>query len=265
MNSEYSLYEKAAEEALRVGEQVLLKKFKPDKIAKTAFKAHREFVTAADLASNAAIQRVLAKLAPDVDILSEEGSLRKPKVLQTHLQWVLDPLDGTTNYTIGLPLWGISLALLKDGVPIRGWIRLPLLKERYLARLNEGAWKNGKRFHLVNARSMKDGVGLLCHGYREEEKAADIQTIESLMRESYTTRRLGSACVELAWVATGRASYLVIYGAKPWDLAAGTLLITEAGGFVSTPVGDPWKPSDPDCVAGGPASFPQVIDALKRT
>lgn len=264
MKSEFSQYEKAAEAALRVGEQVLLRHFKPDTIAKTSFKEHREFVTAADKASNVAIQRVLTKLTPDVDMLSEEGSIKKPNVIQTHLKWVLDPLDGTTNYTIGLPLWGISLALLKDDVPVRGWLRIPLLKENYVARLNEGAWKNGKKFRLTHPRSMKDGIGLFCHGYREEEKAADIGTIGPLMRATHSTRRLGAACVELAWVATGRASYLVIYGAKPWDLAAGTLLVTEAGGFVSTPGGDPWKLSDPDCVAANSASFPHVLDVLKR-
>ena len=85
------------------------------------------------------------------------------------------------------------------------------------------------------------------------------------MRVTLSTRRFGAACVETAWVATGRASYLVIYGAKPWDLAAGTLLVTEAGGLVSKPDGTAWKFGDPDCVAANPAAYETVIKTLKNT
>jgi myo-inositol-1(or 4)-monophosphatase len=235
-------------------------------VARTSFKAHKEFVTAADHAANQAIQAVLRRMTPDSRIVSEEGPLvTRDSILDTHLQWILDPLDGTTNYTIGLPLWGISLALVKDGVPVRGWLSLPKLGERYVARLGEGAWRNGKKFRITKRLPLASSVGLFCHGYREEEKAADLGTTGPLMRATHTTRRLGAACVELAWVATGRASYLVIYGAKPWDLSAGTLLVTEAGGLVSRPDGEPWSVGDPDCVAANPASYEQVLRIVRKT
>lgn len=203
-------------------------------------------------------------MTPDAAVMSEEGVTSRPTGRPAgRYSWVLDPLDGTTNYTIGLPLWGISLALLKDGVPVRGWITIPLLHERYIAKLHEGAWRNGKKFRLTQKLPMKDGVGLVCHGYREEERAADIGSLPSLMRNSYSTRRLGSAVVELAWVTTGRASYLVIYGAKPWDLAAGTLLVSEAGGRVGRTDGGEWVLGEGDMVAANPAAFGEVVGTLK--
>jgi myo-inositol-1(or 4)-monophosphatase len=264
MPSPFTVHERAAVIAIKAGERELLKRFQPDRIAKTRYKKNRELVMAADHASNRAIQTVLHRLTPDVPVLSEEGSLFHSRVTQTRLQWILDPLDGTTNYTIGLPLWGISLALVEDGTVVRGWLSMPKLGEQYVAALEEGATKNGSPFRLKYHNRMRDGVGLFCHGYAEEERAADIGTLGPLMRHSHSTRRLGAACVELAWVATGRASYLVIYGAKPWDLAAGSLLVTEAGGYLSKPDGSLWSVYDGDLLAANTASYKEVIRVLKR-
>ena len=152
MKTEFAREEKAAAEAVKAGEQALLKHFHPDRIIPSKYKAHKEFVTAADLASNRAIQAVLRKLAPDIPVVSEEGSLyQSADQLASRLQWILDPLDGTTNFLIGLPLWGISLALLQDGEPVIGWLSLPMMKEKYEARLNQGAWKKGKTAYAGDA------------------------------------------------------------------------------------------------------------------
>jgi len=267
MKTEFAREEKAGAEAVKAAEKILIKQFHPEKIARSEYKANKEFVTATDIASNRAIQEVLHKLTPDIPVVSEEGPAFDYglSTIDSRHSWLIDPLDGTTNFVIGLPLFGVMLALLQDGEPVIGWISLPLLQEYYVARLNQGAWRNGKKFHLTQKLPLEDSVGLVCHGYAADQKAADMRSILPLMKATHSTRRIGAACIEAAWVATGRASYLVIHGAKPWDLAAGTLLVTEAGGLVSKPDGSPWTLNDGDCVAANPASYETVIKTLKNT
>src|SRR3989344_3241702 len=251
---------KIAWRAVAAGERELMKRFHLATTTKLKFKAHHEIVTAADLAANSAIQRVLTKLTPGIPVLSEEGgSIQTSPALKADLAWVLDPLDGTTNYTIRLPLWGISLALVRDGEPILGVISLPALHKHFHATVGGGAWLGRDRLHVSKTKQLIETTGLLCYGYSNDDKRRGMNANRFLSMASRTTRRLGSAVVEAAWIAMGHADYAVLHGAKPWDVAAGALLVREAGGDVVTPKGKQWSLGKSDMVFSSPGVTKSVL------
>lgn len=242
-----------AQKAVNAGAREALRRFDVKKIAAFNFKAHHELVTEADRKANDAVLRALKRLTPQIPVLSEEGgTMTASRALSADLAWVLDPIDGTTNYAIRLPLWGVSLALIRDGEPLLGVIALPALRQRYHAILNEGAWMSGQRLRVSAVKKLSDATGLLCYGYRPEEERVGLQAVTELSPASRVTRRLGAAVVEAAWVASGRADYAVLHGIKPWDVAAGSLLVREAGGSVTRPDGKPWRLGDPDIIFSTP-------------
>ena len=249
MKQDWKNLENIALRALSAGEKVLLKFFKNGKPTDYGYKAHREIVTKADDAANKAILKILIKETPEFDILSEEGSPRK----KSDWCWIIDPLDGTTNFTAHLPLWGISIALEYKGRVVLGVISLPALNTRYSAKKNAGAWmmKSGykpRKLKVSDVTSMNEALGLLCFGYRKNEKTKALKIEPSLAYNSRSIRRLGAAVVEALWVATGNADYSILIGVRPWDVAAGALLVREAGGKVLTPKGREWKIDDSDIV-----------------
>lgn len=244
--------EHIAWEALSAGEHVLLSLFQNLKPSDISYKKNREIVTRADLESNRAILRILRRNTPTFDIISEESAPRQ----RSNCVWILDPLDGTTNYAAQLPLWGISLACTCDHEIEFGVISLPLLGERYLAIRGKGAWRmrGGKkeRLHVSKTRKLKDALGLLCAGYQKEKIRRSERTSSHLALASHSLRRLGAAVVEATWVATGRADYSVLEGVRPWDVAAGALIVKEAGGIVTQPNGKPWTLNEPNILFSNP-------------
>jgi myo-inositol-1(or 4)-monophosphatase len=249
--------------AVTAGEREALKDFDVRKAAKFGFKAHHEIVTKADLDTNTAVMRVLTKLTPNIPILSEEGGTIDIKQgLSADLAWVLDPIDGTTNYTARLPLWGISLALIRDGEPILGCISLPAMKQRYHAVLGHGSWMGSTRLAVSKAKKIEETVGFLCYGYGERDKKLGLKAHKALSEASRSTRRLGVATLEATWIAAGRADYSVMHGIKPWDVAAGSLIVREAGGDVVTPTGKTWRLGQPDIVYSAPGVTRSIIKHL---
>lgn len=251
---------KAAKQALIAAEKELVPRFRRDHPGKWRYKKHAEIVTEADLAADRAIIRTLKRLTPDFGILTEES----PKPAGPDgIRWIVDPLDGTTNYTAHLPLWGISLALAADGEVFLGAISLPTLGERYFAVADQGAWAESgpvkKPIRVSDQKKIKDSFGLFCYGYLPEEKERGLRHVADLTHKSRTTRRLGSAVFESVWVATGRGEYSVLHGIKPWDVAAGALIVREAGGEALTPQGKRWTLADPDYLAVCPGVKKQIL------
>ncbi len=255
----------AIKTALKAGEKELLPRFKKEHPGAWRYKKHSEIVTEADEASNKAIIRALRKATPEFGVLTEESpSIQGPK----NIFWVVDPLDGTTNYAAHLPLWGISIALVKNGEITLGAISLPTMKERYFALKNSGAWvENGvkkKRIHVSDKTKIKDALGLFCYGYLPEEKTRGVKHVPALTMHSRSTRRLGAAVFEAVWVATGRAEYSILHGIHDWDVAAGTLLVREAGGQVMTPQGKEWRLGDSDFLAVCPGMKKPLLKIFKH-
>lgn len=256
---------KAAKQALVAAERELIPRFKREHPGKWRYKKHSEIVTEADEAANRAIIKALKKMTPDFGIITEES----PKLDgPAGIRWIVDPLDGTTNYTAHLPLWGISIALVSDDDVFLGAISLPTMKERYFAVAGQGAWvENGlgrANIHVSGKDKIKDSLGLFCYGYLPEEKERGLKHVPELTHKSRSTRRLGAAVFEAVWVATGRGEYSVLHGIKPWDVAAGTLLVREAGGEVLTPSGKRWELNDPDFLAVCPGVKNEVLRIFRH-
>ena len=217
-----------------------------------------DYASEVDGLAEAEIVRELKRSMPDCAILGEEtGSSGRGR--QT---FVIDPLDGTSNYLRGLPHWCVSIALVENGEPQHGVVFDPLRNELFTASRGSGAVLNDKRIRVSERKDMAGAM--LATGFppRERERApAQLECIRQLLRDAEDIRRTGSAALDLAYVACGRADAYFEAGVKPWDIAAGALLVREAGGRVIDFRGASTGPMD----ARGIASRQLVAGNLKLT
>lgn len=192
-------------------------------------KHDRDYASRIDFQIEDYVKAALASTQHDIPFLGEErgGHLHAP------LLWVLDPVDGTTNFIKGSPLCAISLALLGDGQPIFGIVDLPLLGERYVARAGGGAYLNGMRLRLPDVYRIADAViGITDFAVaddRLEENPIHISLLARLAPRALAVRTHGSAALDLAWLAAGRLSASMMLSNRAWDVSAGVLLAREAG------------------------------------
>ncbi|MBD3251472.1 hypothetical protein GF380_03385, partial [Candidatus Uhrbacteria bacterium] len=209
-----------ANQALLAGEKISLKYFDYNRTSLYDFKEYREIVTDADTKTNDAILGVLHKLTPEIPVLSEEGAdINREALSNADLAWVLDPIDGTTNFAARLPLWGISLALVQNGEPILGVISLPNLGQRYHAIKGEGAWMGKQRLTVTSTKKIDNSLGLLCYGYSGPHIQKGLKMMNQFSKVTRAARRLGAAVIEATWVASGRADFSILNGVRPWDIA----------------------------------------------
>ena len=226
-------------------------------------KERLDYASEVDEKAEAAIVKELRRAYPDYAILGEEtGSSGRGR--QT---FVIDPLDGTSNYLRGLPHWCVSIALVENGEPQHGVVFDPLRNELFTASKGSGAVLND---HRIRVSERKDLAGaLLSTGFppRERTRApAQLDCIRELMRDVEDIRRTGSAALDLAYVACGRTDGYFEAGVKPWDIAAGMLLVREAGGRVTDFRGAATGPVDARGTAGRPllAANLKLGDALQK-
>lgn len=173
----------------------------------------------------------LGKLLPDAGIIAEEGTISGEG---EEMKWIIDPLDGTTNYLHGLPFWCTSVALVVGDKVVLGVIYCPPTSESFSAALGMGAFLNGKRIAVSNCDEL--GASLLATGFPYDDfgRAEEyLQLLQVLMKQTRGIRRLGSAAMDLAYVACGRFEAFYEYGLNPWDVAAGIIIVEEAGGKIS--------------------------------
>jgi len=193
-------------------------------------KGDYDLVTAADRASEQLVLKRLRERFPDHGIVAEEGGRAE---LDADLRWYVDPLDGTTNFAHGFPMWNVTLALAQHGEVIAGVVYDPLNRELFAAERGAGARLNGAPIHVSKARLLNDA--LLSTGFpsRKRHQNVNIHFYYQLAMLSHGVRRGGSAALDLAYTACGRLEAFWEFGLNPWDMAAGTLLVEEAGGKVS--------------------------------
>lgn len=206
---------------------------KPDVIH---HKAATDLVTETDFASQAFLEKELLTALPEAGFLGEEslgGFCEAPDPLKD-LCWIVDPLDGTTNFVHRIPFVACSAALWENGRPLLGFVAAPLLGELYWAVQGGGAFCNGERIKVSLVDKAKDA--LVCTGLPYDpsrELTGILKRLERVIPATQGLRRLGAAALDLAYVACGRLDAFYEYTLKPWDLAAGVLLVGEAGGAVS--------------------------------
>jgi fructose-1,6-bisphosphatase/inositol monophosphatase family enzyme len=225
------------------------------------YKTSRDIVTAADLASQDCIVEMISTAFPGDDIVAEEGDWRTPE----GASWVIDPLDGTVNYSRGLPLYGVCIAYVNASGEIElGVVHLPALAETYWASSGGGAFLNDSRLSVSSTSRLDRALVDISdfntgpEGRREHFNALKVQAIDAVHTRAMRTKNLSSAAVETAWVAAGRLdAYLMVF-CHFWDFAAGALLIREAGGLVSDLQGQPLAASSGLVLCSNRALHPEL-------
>jgi myo-inositol-1(or 4)-monophosphatase len=223
-------------------------------------KSPNDFVTEIDRAAEAAIIEVLRETYPQHGILAEESG----ESGQSEYQWIIDPLDGTTNFIHGFPQYAISIALARKGVLEQAVIFDPTRNELFTATKGSGAFLNDRRIRVSKRTRLSEsliGTGFPFRAFDHIDPYLAI--FRELAHKTAGIRRPGAAALDLAYVACGRLDGFWEFGLKPWDMAAGTLLIQEAGGLVSDLAGESGFLASGNVVAGTPKIFAQLLPVIQ--
>jgi myo-inositol-1(or 4)-monophosphatase len=214
----------------------LLRDFGEVEQLQVSIKGPGDFVSTADLKAERTIKSELKKARPGYAMLFEESGAEAGS--DPRHRWIVDPLDGTTNFLHGIPHFSISIALERDGEIVSGVIYEPVRDEMYWAEKGLGAYVNDRRLRVSARRQLGEaviGTGMP-FGARADQSGYSA-ALAAVMRATAGVRRMGSACLDLAYVAAGRFDGFWEFGLAPWDMAAGILLVREAGGYVSDMTG----------------------------
>ena len=223
----------------------------------TREKAPRDLVTDADLASEQAVRRVIAEHFPDHGILGEEAPVMEQ--LDRPYCWVVDPLDGTINYAHGLPCYGVSIAVAKNGNLLAGVVFDPERNECFSASAGGGATLNGQPMSASRAETVEESLVAVSFPPRLDDNSLDLRAFMRVGPVCQAMRRTGSAALNLAYVACGRLDAHWAHEIHPWDAAAGVLLVREAGGAVSAADGKPFDLARADYLAASTAALHQRV------
>ena len=219
-----------------------------------------DLVTEADLAAEAAVLGLLEADTPEIGVLAEESGRRGGS---GPLQWCVDPLDGTTNYAHGFPFFATSVGLTWQGMPLLGALAVPAFDELYWAAPGLGSWCNGRRMAVTSCSRLADALLTTGFAYdRQQRLDNNYAEFAWFTHRTHGVRRAGAAAVDLAFVASGKLDGYWERGLAPWDLAAGLVLVEEAGGVVTGYDGRPADPRSGRVVAAGPALHPQLLAGL---
>lgn len=212
-------------------------------------KAIYDLVTEADIHSEKMILEEIEKNFPADGFLSEETG---EKESASGYRWIIDPIDGTTNFAHKLPLYGVSVALeqIETKTPVLGIVLVPALNQCYHAILGEGAFCDKKPIKVSQTQTMKDSLFTTGFPYDRNNSLDVLLTYyKSILKKSRGIRRTGAATIDLCWVADGKFEGYYELGLKPWDMAAAGLIVTEAGGKITTLDGNNFDIYTPSIVA----------------
>jgi myo-inositol-1(or 4)-monophosphatase len=254
-NSDASHYLEVAVDAAREAGAILRTEF--DRPKKISYKGEVDIVTESDKRSEAIIVERLQNRFPKHAIIAEEGGGDAEK--QARYRWFVDPLDGTTNFAHGFPVFAVSIALLDDGEPLVGAVFNPISNELFTAVRNQGAQLNQKPIHVSDIATLSKS--LLSTGFPTHKRQSNpnIRYYWEFTLRSHGVRRAGSAALDLCCVAAGRFDGFWEFGLKSWDTAAGILIVREAGGTVTDFEGRPAHPGDRDLFASNGAIHQELL------
>ena len=257
------MLEVAIEAARRAG-QILSDNFgKPQQIR---FKGPRDIVAEADLLAQAAILEVIHARYPDHGILAEESAEPCfPAAAEGHpYTWLVDPLDGTTNYCRHYPSFAVSIALSHRGEVILGVVYDPLRDQMFTAQHGQGARLNGQRLHVSPVRVLAHTLVGFDWARRPEDRLEVARLVAGIAPEIGTMRTSGSAALGLCYVAAGWIDAYLHLSLKPWDAAAGSLIVQEAGGRVTDLGGHPWRLDSPRCLASNGLVHDKILSIVSQ-
>ncbi len=253
----------AVEIVLRAGEIQMSRRESGFNINK---KGTIDLVTEVDLECERMCRAVLADRFPDHDILAEELSSGPNQAPVSRYRWVFDPLDGTTNYAHGLPVFCASLALEIDGQAVAGAIYDPTRKELFTGERTVGAFLNGTRLQVSETDTLLDALLVTGFPYDVHQKLHSlIEMFSAFLGQARAVRRLGSAALDLCYVAAGRFDGFWEQSLRPWDVSAGALIVEEAGGRITGMDGTPFDPAAAHLVASNGRIHDAMLQVIERT
>ena len=218
-------------------------------------------VTEADYASDKAIKAVIKKAFPDHGIVSEETA---DIVTESEYRWIIDPIDGTVNFANNIPICCVTIGLEHKGNMLMGAVYNPIIKEFFFAEKNMGATLNDKKISVSNKAEVLKSCLVTGFPYTYlDQQNGPLQVFERLIRKGVPVRRLGSAAIDLCWVAAGRFDGFYEHQLNAWDSAAGFLIVEEAGGKVTDLKGESYSPFQPGIVATNGHIHEELIEWVK--
>jgi myo-inositol-1(or 4)-monophosphatase len=223
-----------------------------------------DLVTNADTAAETAVLDLLERESPGVAILAEEsGNTNAQPSASQDLQWCVDPLDGTTNYAHGYPLFATSVGLLWRGMPLLGAMAVPRMDELFWAAPGHGCWCDQQPLQVSRCTALRDALLVTGFAYdRQQRLDNNYAEFAWFTHRTHGVRRGGAAAVDLAYVAAGRLDGYWERGLSPWDLAAGVVLVEQAGGLVSSYDGSALQLSSGKLIACAPGLHQSLIQGL---
>lgn len=243
--------------AIREAGKILMDNF--GRVDKVIIKGDRNLATNVDLEVEKRIIELIREKYPDHGILSEEQREIKG---DADYRWIIDPLDGTHNYLYGIDIFGVSIALEYRGEIILGAIYIPKADELYFAEKGKKAYVNGKRIK-VSRRKLNQASMIFDSGIRLNSRIM-LENLVKLSRRVFNIRMFGSATRGLSFIAEGKLDLAVKYHDKPWDFAAGALIIEEAGGRVTDFYGRPWSLKSKHYIASNGVFHEEIVRLLNK-
>lgn len=223
----------------------------------------RDLVTVADKKSEEIVLKTIKASFPDHIIISEEGGGKQE--VESEYKWAIDPLDGTTNFMHSYPFFCVSIGILKNNKPLVGVVYDPIHDELFTAINGQGAYLNGRPIQVSKVKSLKES--LLVTGFAYSVNALQESSIELFKKLNFLThgvRRDGAAALDLCYVASGRLEAFWEYGLHVWDVAAGALIVQEAGGHTSGPLNEPLDLFDGKILASNKLISQELIEQIKQ-
>ena len=254
---------KQAEKAARSAGQTLLDW--QDRISARE-KGPKDLVTEADLAAQQEIRRILLGAYPDHEFLGEEDEDAATRTAASAgYRWIVDPLDGTANYVHRLQAFAVSIALQRAGETVVGVIYDPVLGDCYTGERQAGAQLNGQPIRTSGCTEIRGALAAASFSANVPRGSTEIRRFVEMLHECQAIRRLGSAALNLSYLAAGRLDTYFATSVKIWDVAAGLLIVQEAGGVMTSIDGGPFDPADPRFAASATAPLhEQVLATLRR-
>jgi myo-inositol-1(or 4)-monophosphatase len=234
-------------------------------LIKVQSKQPNDYVTEVDKSAEAAIIEILRDAYPDFGILAEESGQAAGRSRESEYQWIIDPLDGTTNFIHGFPYYCVSIALTHKGIVTQAVVYDPTRNDLFTASRGRGAFLNDRRIRVGRRDRLADSLIGTGFPFREKdgiERYTDL--FADMTRACAGLRRPGAAALDLANVAAGRMDGFFEQGLSPWDVAAGALLVTEAGGLVGNYTGDSDFLHVGEIVVGNPKVYAQMVPILSK-
>ena len=233
-------------------------------LVQVSAKGRSDFVTEVDRAAEEAIIDVLRTAYPQHGFLAEESGASSPEG-NNEYTWIIDPLDGTTNFIHGFPQYAVSIALQQRGQLTQAVVYDPTRNELFTASKGRGAFLNDRRLRVSRRTQLRECLIGTGFPFRSLEKLdAYLRIFKRITEETAGIRRPGAAALDLAYVAAGRLDGFWEFGLSPWDMAAGALLILEAGGFIADLDGEGNYLTSGNVVCGSPKVFPQLLKLIQE-